>query len=205
MLAMMLSLASIFIVTSEGAPTQRHEKCCISKYGHQPPSEIRATKQLKEAYESYTQTMPITGQNCSKEPLLVNSTPSDFTNSFTFPTCACCLERLIVLKHKVALAVKVLMNMANSNLSTNVIKPLEDWQIIKNDLRICTSKHRTQHSRHLKHWLRNFNKIKKTETPECLQKAVIPRLFQLRQEVICVAQDKKCGEKRSRLASPSMN
>ncbi|XP_030044484.1 interferon lambda-2-like [Microcaecilia unicolor] len=114
-------------------------------------------------------------------------------------------ERLIVLKHKVDLAVEILANMTNSSLSKNVIKPLEDLQIIENDLKICISNHRTQHSHQFKHWLHHFNKTKKMESPECLQKVVIPRIFQLRQEVVCVAQDKICEKKRSRLSSPSMN
>nr|XP_033813263.1 interferon lambda-3 [Geotrypetes seraphini]XP_033813264.1 interferon lambda-3 [Geotrypetes seraphini] len=183
-------LIATILLTADGAPAT---KCFIAKYRDLPPSEIKAIRHLKDAYESYIQTMPAKEQNCSEELLLQKPTVRDFT------------EKLIVLKHKVDLAVEVLMNMTNSTLSKNVIKPLEDLQIIGHDLRICVSKHRTQHSHHLKHWLRNFNKIKKAETPDCLQKAVIPRIFQLRQEVVCIAHDKKCEEKRSRLASPAMN
>ncbi|XP_078518496.1 interferon lambda-3-like [Lissotriton helveticus] len=106
-------------------------------------------------------------------------------------------DRLIIVEKKVTLAIHILRNISNPELSTYASKPLDLLVSIRENLRHCVNSrtHRNHHSQHLDHWLKEFNKDKEMESQQCLEEIVILNLFRLlNEDVKCAAYMEVCNK-----------
>ncbi|KAJ1109072.1 hypothetical protein NDU88_006439 [Pleurodeles waltl] len=106
-------------------------------------------------------------------------------------------DRLVFVEKKVSLAVRVLENITNPELFEHVSKPLQMLEDIRRSLGHCVNSraHENRPSQHLDTWLKEFNKIKDTESQECLEKTVILNLIQmLNEDIKCAAYMDQCDK-----------
>ncbi|KAJ1109067.1 hypothetical protein NDU88_006436, partial [Pleurodeles waltl] len=106
-------------------------------------------------------------------------------------------NRLILVEKKVALAIRVLENISNSELSKCVLKPLHMLEDIRRSLGHCLISKAPGHqpSRQLATWLQEFARNKVMESQECLEKTVILNLIQmLNEDIKCAAYMDQCDQ-----------
>ncbi|XP_069502362.1 interferon lambda-3-like [Ambystoma mexicanum] len=191
--ALILAMAALTVLTTEAFPRKPHAKCRISQYKTLLPSQLRALQELRDKYE---ETLLSQIQGCSEKLLQQRPSVLHFTVH----------DRIIFVEQKVALAVHVLKNVSNTELSEYVSKPLEMLVAIREDLRHCTSSrtHVTRPSSRLNMWLQKLNKEKQMESQKCLQETVILNLFRmLNEDVKCVAYMEECDKMQQRQALPT--
>ncbi|XP_069502371.1 interferon lambda-3-like [Ambystoma mexicanum] len=193
MKALILAMAALTILTTEAFPRRPHAKCRISQYKTLLPSQLRAVQELRDKYE---ETLLSQIQRCSVKLLQQRPSVLHFTVQ----------DRIILVEEKVALAVQVLKNFSDPELSKYVSKPLETLVAIKEDLRHCHSSrtHVSRPSPRLDIWLQKFNKEKEMESQQCLQETVILNLFQiLNEDVKCAAYMEECDKLQQHQAGPT--
>ncbi|XP_078518495.1 interferon lambda-3-like [Lissotriton helveticus] len=182
---MTLAMVAMTVLTAEAFPRMTATRMChISQYKTLIPSDLRAVQKLRDKYE---ETMLPIIQKCSKK--LLNLRPTVFHFMVH--------DRLIIVEKKVTLAIHILRNISNPELSTYASKPLDLLVSIRENLRHCVNSrtHRNHHSQHLDHWLKEFNKDKEMESQQCLEEIVILNLFRLlNEDVKCAAYMEVCNK-----------
>ncbi|XP_069502373.1 interferon lambda-3-like [Ambystoma mexicanum] len=176
-----------------GVPQEAQCKVLHLPVQDPPPSQLRAVQELRDKYE---ETMLSQIQRCSGKLLQQRPSVLHFTVQ----------DRIIFIEEKAGLAVQVLKNFSNPELSKYMSKPLETLVTIREDLRHCRSSrtHVSRPSPRLDIWLQKFHKEKEMESQECLQETVIFNLFRmLKEDVKCAAYMEECDKMQQRQALPT--
>ncbi|XP_078518499.1 interferon lambda-3-like [Lissotriton helveticus] len=182
---LILAMAALTILSTEASPGKAPLGICrLSKYWNLP-SHLKAAQDLRDKYE---ETMQPNVWKCSRKILQQRPSVFHFKGH----------DRLVFVEKKVALAVRVLENISNSELSKYVSKPLHILEDIRRSLKRCQEISKApghQPSQHLDTWLQEFNRNKDLEFQECLEKTVILNLIQmLNEDIKCAAYMDKCDK-----------
>ncbi|XP_047914480.1 interferon lambda-3 [Anser cygnoides] len=155
--------------------------CRLSQYGSLVSSELMAVQKLREHFEDI---MLLTDRKCSTRLFHRKWKP----NELSVP------DRLLLVEAELDLTVAVLAHPTVHKLAKMSQQPLAFLTQAREDLRGCVAAEAPSHqpSGKLRHWLQKLETAKKTETAGCLEASIILNLFQVVNDLGCVAIPERC-------------
>uniref|UniRef100_A0A8B9ID06 IFNL3 protein n=1 Tax=Anser brachyrhynchus TaxID=132585 RepID=A0A8B9ID06_9AVES len=144
--------------------------CRLSQYGSLVSSELMAVQKLRDSGPH---------RKCSTRLFHRKWKP----NELSVP------DRLLLVEAELDLTVAVLAHPTVHKLAKMSQQPLAFLAQAREDLRGCVAAEAPSHqpSGKLRHWLQKLETAKKTETAGCLEASIILNLFQVVNDLGCVA------------------
>ncbi|XP_062435341.1 interferon lambda-3-like [Rhea pennata] len=158
------------------------KSCGLSKYRFLLPSELKAVQNLKEQFEK---TMLSSDRKCNTRVFHRKWS----TAKLSVP------DRMILVEAELDLVTAVLGRLEAPGLAEAHLQPLALLTQAQEDLRGCMSIEAPTHqpSGKLRHWLHKLEMAKQMETAGCLEASAILHLFQVLNDLKCVALGEHCA------------
>ncbi|XP_051479531.1 interferon lambda-3-like [Apus apus] len=156
--------------------------CSLSKYQFLLPRELKAVQQMKEQFEGI---MLLSDRKCNAR--LFHRKWS--TAELSAP------DRVMLVEAELDLAISVLCLPTTPSFAETRQRPLAFLTQAREDLRSCVATEAPSHqpSKKLRHWLQKLQAAKRTESAGCLEASTILHLFQVLNDLRCVALREECA------------
>ncbi|XP_074856968.1 interferon lambda-3-like [Carettochelys insculpta] len=183
----LLLVLTLWAMSTEAFPRDEQKReCHLSSYVTLLPWKQIIFNNVRDKFE--TITLPST-QIC---------TTSIFHRDWQVKELSV-LDRMILVEAQLNFTIDMLKEFGDPSLSKELSSPLEILGYIRNDIKRCIQdQHQHQPQPHqsdkkLTTWLNKVQKAKRTETPACLETAVIFNLLRmLNTDLSCAAYKERC-------------
>ncbi|NXG47207.1 IFNL3 protein, partial [Psilopogon haemacephalus] len=157
--------------------------CSLSKYWFLVPRELEALRKMQQQFDDI---MQLSNRKC--HTLLFHRRKSLETAELSVP------DRLMLVEAELDFAITMLGFPAPARFAETRRRPLAFLTQAREDLQDCIHIEAPSHqpSRKLRHQLQKLEKARKTETTGCLEATAIFHLFQILNDLQCVAHRDQC-------------
>ncbi|NXH23377.1 IFNL3 protein, partial [Bucco capensis] len=157
------------------------KSCSLSKYQFLAPQELKAVRKMKEQFEDI---MLLSDRKCHIRLFHRKWSPAELS------VC----DRVMLVEAELDLATAMLRLQADPPFSKTRQLPLVFLTRARDDLRDCmaTQDPSYQPSGKLRHWLQKLKTANETETTGCLEASAILHIFQVLNDLRCVALQEQC-------------
>ncbi|NXG61394.1 IFNL3 protein, partial [Hemiprocne comata] len=177
-------LLVLALVASLAAAFHRNalkQSCSLSKYQFLLPQELKAVQKMKEQFEDI---MLLSDRKCNTRLFYRKWS----TAELSVP------DRVMLVEAELDLATTMLGLPTTPSFAKTRQRPLAFLTQAREDLRGCMASEAPSHqpSKKLRHWLQKLQTAMRTETTGCLEASTILHLFQVLNDLRCVALREEC-------------